>query len=410
MKTQLTPKEEKELIDYRDDWLKNALRTDPVNHEDAQDILTKMYASIGEAAPRVVILPSPMSCVLVIALLRLEPESIISSALESAVSKTRQATLENATRVLMHSFRKVISKMGVMPLEQAWLDVHGLAMQWANDIRPGTDILAFVGARGVINVETVMAAVLEQLRAASSSLMPEKFAALSTKLDVELRAHIRSAWSSVLGWGQWHSWWVAFYDFARRVGAVYSQDLEERLEFVAKSMKVLGTYLFPFRDICFVADRPSVINLQGEFPQARLHCGDGPAMAFRDSYSLWCWRGIPTTREVIVMSGFDAAAIDREVSAVTGSRAEGLEGTDVRRFDRPLPPVRARAEKTAMMPLNVPLRRLMAIPPGTKLQPVSKALMIEKLRPLEAFSSITVALHNEVRDRVIRCSYEGLED
>ncbi len=51
-----------------------------------------------------------------------------------------------------------------------------------------------------------------------------------------------------------------------------------------------------FPDVAFMVDRPSALHLDD---QGRLHCEDGPAIAYRDGWGLFRWHGFTVPEFVI---------------------------------------------------------------------------------------------------------------
>jgi hypothetical protein len=54
---------------------------------------------------------------------------------------------------------------------------------------------------------------------------------------------------------------------------------------------------YPYENICFVCDRPAVLNLDTE---GRLHSHTAPAMAFSDGYTLYASHGVRVSEQVIM--------------------------------------------------------------------------------------------------------------
>jgi hypothetical protein len=53
---------------------------------------------------------------------------------------------------------------------------------------------------------------------------------------------------------------------------------------------------WPYEGIVIASERHSVVKIDGA---GRLHCQDGPAVAYADGYGLWAWNGVRVEREVI---------------------------------------------------------------------------------------------------------------
>jgi hypothetical protein len=72
-------------------------------------------------------------------------------------------------------------------------------------------------------------------------------------------------------------------------------------------------WVYPFDGICFICDRPSVIRRD---EQNRLHCGDGPALAFEDGYAIWASHGVRVPQHVIMSpSSLHPDEIEKEGNA-----------------------------------------------------------------------------------------------
>jgi hypothetical protein len=48
--------------------------------------------------------------------------------------------------------------------------------------------------------------------------------------------------------------------------------------------------------VVVLTERPSILNRD---PDGRLHCEDGPSVAYPDGWSVWAWHGIRVAQEVI---------------------------------------------------------------------------------------------------------------
>jgi hypothetical protein len=50
-----------------------------------------------------------------------------------------------------------------------------------------------------------------------------------------------------------------------------------------------ASWMLPHRDVCWLAERPRVVR---QDPRGRLHCADGPAVAYPDGWSAYAWKGV----------------------------------------------------------------------------------------------------------------------
>ena len=87
--------------------------------------------------------------------------------------------------------------------------------------------------------------------------------------------------------------WVSVYEFLRGV-----------LGLKAETEPLLGLWLVaanvgwlrPHTQICWLSERPELMRVD---VNNRLHRADGPALRFRDGFSVWAWRGVEVPRSLI---------------------------------------------------------------------------------------------------------------
>ncbi len=88
--------------------------------------------------------------------------------------------------------------------------------------------------------------------------------------------------------GAWDAWLWGFYETGKQVGASYSASTDAALNLHAAISQSCGA-IYPFRDFCIITDRPEII---AQDDQNRLHRETGPAVLYRDGYSLFAWHGV----------------------------------------------------------------------------------------------------------------------
>ena len=106
-------------------------------------------------------------------------------------------------------------------------------------------------------------------------------------LVANLRANLRdnSLYISSYFWGGMDAYWLAWAEFAERIGVPIKD--EEHFHAYINYAKTCGVgYFYP--GFAFVSDRPELIRKDDE---TKLHCEDGPALRFRDGYSVHAWHG-----------------------------------------------------------------------------------------------------------------------
>ena len=77
-------------------------------------------------------------------------------------------------------------------------------------------------------------------------------------------------------------------DGGRRVGANYPQKLDAQIDSHLTISRSIGWW-YPFHDFCIITDRPSILKFDED---QRLHCENGPAVLYRDDYSMYAWHGL----------------------------------------------------------------------------------------------------------------------
>jgi hypothetical protein len=69
-------------------------------------------------------------------------------------------------------------------------------------------------------------------------------------------------------------------------------------------------WMLPYEHVCWLAERHDVLRHDA---LGRLHCADGPALAYPDGWAAYAWKGIPVPRALIEQPGrITVAAIEEE--------------------------------------------------------------------------------------------------
>ena len=102
----------------------------------------------------------------------------------------------------------------------------------------------------------------------------------------------------------YEAYWMAFYQSGLQIAGLPASD---RLDPLVRATSGMGWW-WPQQGIAILTDRPTVIARDG---QARLHCEDGPALAYADGYSMWSWHGTRVSQDLIE-TGWDTTRILRE--------------------------------------------------------------------------------------------------
>lgn len=116
-------------------------------------------------------------------------------------------------------------------------------------------------------------------------------------------------------WGQHEAYWVGWYRTAQMLGVQFTSEQEEQLaEFEALCLN--AGWWWPFENGQVVMGRQSVIRMEpwGTEGRMRLHCEDGPALAYPDGWEVYAWHGVRVPRAVI-MEPITLQQIEKEENA-----------------------------------------------------------------------------------------------
>ena len=89
-------------------------------------------------------------------------------------------------------------------------------------------------------------------------------------------------------YGQHDASWLSFYAFLRDVCSVHGTDKLDGLMLLAQS----SGWALPFERICFISDRNNILNRD---ERGRLHCLNGPALAYPDGFAIYAVHGLRLT-------------------------------------------------------------------------------------------------------------------
>lgn len=138
---------------------------------------------------------------------------------------------------------------------------------------------------------------------------------LRGQLGGQLRDQLRGQKIRYMGtwfWGAQDLGLWGWLDGGRRVGAVYPPALNEALDDHLEVCRSI-TWWYPFNEFCVLVGRPSVIARD---EQNRLHSTDGPALRYRDGYSLYAVHGVRVPEWIVTRpQDITVAAIDQEANA-----------------------------------------------------------------------------------------------
>jgi hypothetical protein len=111
-------------------------------------------------------------------------------------------------------------------------------------------------------------------------------------------------------YGQHDSDWLSFYSF-----------FSEAVQLVAQTEKLEGLFILansagwalPHQNICWVSERHNIVNLD---ERGRIHCANGPAIAYPDGWAIYGWHGTRITEQIALRpETLTAEQVDKEENA-----------------------------------------------------------------------------------------------
>jgi phage baseplate assembly protein W len=121
-------------------------------------------------------------------------------------------------------------------------------------------------------------------------------------VDSAVRSAVGSAWHNYRGGNLWAAWYagVSFY---RDICGLESETLKAFAEEEKIVLSAGWTWLG--ESVCMISDRPAQISRDD---RGRLHATAGPAIAWRDGWSLYFWHGTRVPAKIIEQPGNITAA------------------------------------------------------------------------------------------------------
>ena len=264
----------------RSEWFDHALSTEPADRQASEDAITGLYALVGRPRPSFTWVDSPAA-----AQPLLPPFAGIRSdrplAVESLVASSVSALRERLDR-----------------------RIGARRTPFVRPPDPPPDPLAALRS-GLPLPSVLEAGIRDPLhRTATESVAGRIRAALPGR-------------SGLVWYGQHEAAWVAHYDVHRRVGlALFGADDLAQVELWATIARSCGWW-WPREGVCVVAERPAEVHVEplvgSAYDESRLHREDGPALVFRDGWSLHAWHGTAVPPWVVESPTADLIAAEPNV-------------------------------------------------------------------------------------------------
>lgn len=135
------------------------------------------------------------------------------------------------------------------------------------------------------------------------------------KLMKKLKKHLKDEKKRLfynVWWGNCDISWLGFYTFPVSLGIKYTDEEVETLEIMKSLVEKIG-FVWYFKGICFICDRPILISKKG----VRLHNEKDMALKYKDGYGLWYLNGVEVPSKIVTTPAaeLDAKLILKEKNA-----------------------------------------------------------------------------------------------
>ena len=335
----MPPDQEALLTEIRARYLSYGLSTEPADRPRAEAAMARAYRRIGRDPVPVIWVDSPLTASILIHVL--EEASSGSSLGESLRGSLRRSLREPLRYSLGDSLRESLGQSLRGSLRRSLLEPlrESLGQSlW------GSLLDSLLESPDESLGDSLRESLLESLRKSLRYSLRES-------LWGSLREPFRESWESLLEplrlslWGslrksledshiypQCTAWtgstdlyWVACYQFGVASGVQYDAEAADGLDIMDEIGQSCGWW-YPRDGVCIACERPEVLCTEphGEDGRLRLHCGDGPAVRFRDGWSIYAWHGVRLDGEI-------GLRIIEDPDSLTRDELMGFTNVEVRR-------------------------------------------------------------------------------
>jgi hypothetical protein len=276
----LTPDQEQKLSSFREEWYQWGICTDRADRATAETAISKMYRRIRKEPPKTFLWrQSPVTALIDIQVLK---RSVFKYDLKAPLwGSFYWGRGEVPRERLGDSFRR-------RHRDPLW---DGLWEGVRDGLRdPLRDSLGD-GLRDGVR-DSVRDLIRGRLR---DTLWDSLLDSLPISLRDGLDVSFREQW-----YGQHDSYWISFDLFCRDImGVRYESQESEDLNLWRDIAQSAGWW-WPYKNFCVIAERPILVRMQ-EWSQDRyrLHCENGPALAFSDGWKVYALNGVRVAPEIV---------------------------------------------------------------------------------------------------------------
>lgn len=334
----LTPEQELRLPAFRADYLAHGLNTAPADRPRAEAAFARAYAVIGKTPVPVLWVDSPITASMALSVLKhfaadqggdsltVSFEASFWSELEEILQNGLQNTLQDGLQDrLLDSLRDSLgnslgnSLWGI--LQDSLRDSLGNDLH--DDLRDGfwNSLWSSLGDSLRRNLGTGLWDSLRRNLGAGLRASLGEGLGSSVQDGLSDKAH-DDIWIShrdskiapeyTYWWGQQDLYWIAFYKFCAEIGVPFEAEAADRLD-IMHEIGLSCMWWYPRDGLIIACERPLSIKMD---ERERLHSDTGPAVAFRDGWSIYSVHGVRVPAWVITdPARLTLAAISAETNS-----------------------------------------------------------------------------------------------
>jgi hypothetical protein len=288
-------------------WLGIGRSTQPLDREEATDVIRMIYRACGRQQPEVLFFSSPLTCLLAWAALQ-APGVRMRGKLTEPLASGFHERCSTWIRQEMESRDEltVLGEMGVLlkPFDESLAHLGYLVRRQLK-----SDIDGFAQDRG--QGRTLMGPLQQQL-----ARIMGRHAGLSIEAEIRTRlAGILTQLESNSGDGAWSCGPAALYDAVIELAVCHTELDRNVLKLWLRQGDGCHWWL-PYEGLVLVSDRPTVLTVDW---RGHLHSEQGPALQYGDGYCVYAWHGVRVAARTIIAPGsitldeIDRAMWDTEV-------------------------------------------------------------------------------------------------
>lgn len=247
----LTPEQEDYLPKFRQDMFDLAINGKRVDRGKLKSAISDAYEVVGQDAPLVVVLQSPLQAMAAIKVIKTFAKEMTGNQLSG------QLTIQLADQLSDQLSGQLSGQLWNQLYAQLWNQLSG--QLW-------------------------------------SQLGRQLSGQLRRQLDGQLVGQLQSQeiYNSNYLWGSQNLYWIGFHKFCEEIGVKYTAEKSKNLNILYRIAEQCEWW-WPYEGICFVSEKPVFTKWDNDV----LHNEAGPAVEYADGYSVYSWRGINVPQEWI---------------------------------------------------------------------------------------------------------------